>query len=407
MPSRSTELAPRLALTPAILAQLEPDPDRDRLIPDLTVPGLWLRLYRTGTRTWVVRLRAPSGHRRQRALGDWPALSLPEARKAALVLLGQAAAGMGGLDPRSFRTVAEEYLAACVRPSAAPRTLKEYDRQLRTILYPAFGSRRMDSLTTDDILAVLAPYQRRPMWNRLLTGLLRPIFRYAAQRRIIATDPVSFLGKVQETPRTPRLSVTQIATLNDTLQRMRAEDRLSVRMAFAFQLLLATGARVSEILDLQWAFIDADQGSLTWPKTKTGIKHFPLTPTLRLLLNQIPPVPGSPFVLADPRSGKPLAYIRKAWRQVRAEAGLPGLHLHDLRHVFGTRSRLTGDLQDAQELLAHRQLATTLRYTHPSMEGLTAVADAVGEWMLGSPSGAPKAGSTDSGSEPPAHPTVQ
>lgn len=372
----------RSGLTPRSLAELTPSPDRDFAVPDLVVPGLWLRIYRNGTRTWVVRLRASNGKRRQRALGDWPTLSLDTARTAARVALGELAGRELAHDGRSFRAVMEEYLDARVRPGAAPRTLQEYERQLRMVLYPALGARRLDSLEPADLLAVLRPYQGRPLWNRLLTGLLRPVFKYACARRYLSSDPTVFLSKVRETPRAPHLTLDQVAMLNDTLTRMQMEGRLSSRMTLAFRLILATGARVSEVLDLRWDYIDTTLGSVTWPTTKTGIKRFPLTPSIQTLLAEVPPVLGSPFVLAHPTTGKPLAAVRKAWRQVRVEAGLPSLRLHDLRHVFGTRSRQEGDVQDAQALLAHRQIATTLRYTHPTMSELTTVAEATAKWML-------------------------
>lgn len=372
----------RPGLTPRSLAELTPSPDRDYAVPDLLVPGLWFRIYPNGTRTWVVRLRASNGKRRQRALGDWPTLSLDAARTAARVALGELAGLELAHDGRSFRAVMEEYLDARVRPGAAPRTLHEYERQLRTVLYPALGARRLDSLEPADLLAVLRPYHGRPLWNRLLTGLLRPVFKYACARRYITNDPTVFLSKVRETPRSPHLTVDQVAMLNDTLSRMHMDGRLSPRMTLAFRLVLATGARLSEVLCLRWDFLDTTLGNVTWPTSKTGIKRFPLTPTLQTLLAGVQRVPGSPFVLAHPVTGAPLAAVGKAWRQVRVEAGLPTLRIHDLRHVFGTRSRQEGDVQDAQALLAHRQIATTLRYTHPTLGELATVAEATAQWML-------------------------
>lgn len=387
-------------LTPRGLAELAPHPNRDTQVPDLVVPGLWFRIYPNGTRTWVVRLRVPNGKRRQRALGDWPALSLEAARTAARVALGQMAGSELAHEGRSFRVVMEEYLEACVRPGAAPRTIHEYERQLRTVLYPALGSRRLDSVDLSDLLTVLRPYRGRALWNRLITGLLRPVFKYACARRYLSSDPTVFLSKVRETPRAPHLAPDQLAQLNGTLSRMHGEGRLSARMTLAFRLVLATGARLSEVLGLRWEFIDASLGTITWPITKTGIKRFPLTPTLQALLDDVPQVPGSPFVLAHPDSGAPLAAVGKAWRRVRVEAGLPNLRLHDLRHVFGTRSRKEGDVQDAQALLAHRQIATTLRYTHPTMGDLATVAEATAQWMLCGAAPDPAQGSAESQDAP-------
>ncbi|MBI3132205.1 MAG: tyrosine-type recombinase/integrase [Acidobacteria bacterium] len=391
-------------LTPHAITALEPRGTQDYLVPDLEIPGLFLRVHPTAVKTFVVRVRRQDGQRLQRCLGEWPQLSLEDARIQARIRIGRLLDGdLDAPDARTFRAVAEAYLNTRVRPSAAPRTLREYERQLKTILYPALGDRRIAGLTSADLLAVLAPYRNRPMWNRLITGLLRPIFRFAATQRLLQADPVGLIGKAKEVPRKPQLRAVQVQLLNEAILRLRAEGRISLRMAYAIQLILATGARVSEVLGLQWDFVHPDLGLIRWPLTKTGEKVFPLTPTLRALLGQITPVAGSPFVLADPKTGQPTVYLRKAWRVVRAEAGLPELRLHDLRHVFGTRSRAEGDLQDAQELLAHRQVTTTARYTHPTLGDLTKVAEAAGAWMLGHAAPPPK----DPSGPPEAMGTVQ
>jgi integrase len=46
-------------------------------------------------------------------------------------------------------------------------------------------------------------------------------------------------------------------------------------------------------------------------------------------------------------------------------AGFPDLHFHDLRHTFCSNLILSGaDLKDVKEMIGHKDLRMTDRYTH-------------------------------------------
>jgi site-specific recombinase XerD len=63
--------------------------------------------------------------------------------------------------------------------------------------------------------------------------------------------------------------------------------------------------------------------------------------------------------------GRPLGCSNKSWRNVCEVAGFPDLHFHDLRHTFCSNLIMSGaDIKDVKEMIGHRDLRMTDRYTH-------------------------------------------
>ena len=133
----------------------------------------------------------------------------------------------------------------------------------------------------------------------------------------------------------------------------------------AIRLLQLTGARLSEVLTLQWSFIDGDRGVIVLPDSKTGPKSIPLNSAATALLRQLPRIEGHTYVLPGHRRGEHLVNIQKPWRAIRKHAGLDGVRLHDLRHSFAsTAVMLGGSLHVIGKVLGHTQTQTTARYAH-------------------------------------------
>lgn len=56
--------------------------------------------------------------------------------------------------------------------------------------------------------------------------------------------------------------------------------------------------------------------------------------------------------------------LSKRFKRIAARAGLPDLHLHDLRHGFACRLREAGvAIQVIAQLAGHKSLSTTMRYS--------------------------------------------
>lgn len=72
------------------------------------------------------------------------------------------------------------------------------------------------------------------------------------------------------------------------------------------------------------------------------------------------------FCKAD---GNKYGNIVKAFRSAVKRSGIGYCRFHDLRHTFATRLVMAGvDLVTVKELLGHKTLSMTMRYSHPTAD---------------------------------------
>ncbi len=147
-------------------------------------------------------------------------------------------------------------------------------------------------------------------------------------------------------------------------------------------MLLLTGARLREILHLEWRHVDWERGLLRLPDSKTGKKVIVLGGAALAVLEGLPRL-GS-YVIASESAGTkdeaPRRDLNRPWRAVRQAAGLPDLHIHDLRHLFGGTGADSGlSLHQIGGLLGHTQTRTTMRYATLAADPQRRAADLIGD----------------------------
>jgi integrase len=172
----------------------------------------------------------------------------------------------------------------------------------------------------------------------------------------------------------------ELSILGDTLSRMEktwldrqegrsprekgsAVDAITPQPAAAIRLLMFTGARVGEILSLEWKNIDLDQGTARLPDSKTGFKVLQLPAPAVAVLEGLPQV--SEWVFPASSASGHMVNIKDAWGDVLHQAGMDGWRLHDLRHAFASAMVNSGaSLPIVGKILGHTQASTTQRYAH-------------------------------------------
>jgi integrase len=216
-----------------------------------------------------------------------------------------------------------------------------------------------------------APYQA----NRVL-AVLGKMFNLAERwgLRPDGSNPCRHVEKFFERKRERMLSPAELARLGEALA---AYDG-SPYVVAAVKLLVFTGARLGEVLGLQWAWIDFERGEARLPDSKTGAKTLHLPPPALAVLADLPRLGGNPYVITGAKAGAALVNIEKPWRAIRQVAGLDDVRLHDLRHAFASVAASSGmGLPIIGKMLGHTQSATTARYAHLESDPVKAAAASV------------------------------
>jgi integrase len=175
------------------------------------------------------------------------------------------------------------------------------------------------------------------------------------------------------------LSEAELARLGDALRK--AEERGANPLGVAaLRLLLFLGARKSEVLELTWSEVDLEARCIRLgaerTKEKAG-KTLPLPAAALEVLAKLTRLDSERVFPPVQRTSKRRGFnVEDLWRRIRADAGLPTLRIHDLRHVHASTGVNAGlSLPVIGKLLGHSRTATTERYSHLSADPLRAASD--------------------------------
>lgn len=182
------------------------------------------------------------------------------------------------------------------------------------------------------------------------------------------------------------LSVDEIFYLLDTITDEKLPTKKPLRDKAIFELLYATGIRCSELVNIQIKDLDLAQKTirvkgkgrkermvLFGQKAQNKLneymqkeRHRPLSPSEYLFLN-------NRDTALTARSVQRIFEMFRTFLKFERP-----ITPHKIRHSFATHLLNQGvDLRTIQELLGHKTLASTEKYTHVNLEDLTRLCDTI------------------------------
>jgi integrase len=309
------------------------------------------------------------GRRRKRKLD---AYTLQQARDllAAERQKAEKARTLGYMPPgkETFAEIISRYL----QHQKARLTARAYERTRGVVeghLKSAFGGVRLANIRRADVqrYATERSFKVAPGSVVKELNILKHLCHVAVEWELIPVNPAQGM----KMPRVPagRVRYLQPAELRTILEHCpRWLQPIAGLLAF-------TGMRRSEVLGLRWLDVDREGERIMLPQTKNGDGRIVWLNELACqVIDSIPKNSARPADLIFPFSDEispenvSLAFLRTCRR-----VGIADFRLHDLRHTAASWLRMSGaDLQDVAELLGHRDLRMTKRYSHLSPAHLSA-----------------------------------
>mgnify|MGYP003382451170 CR=1 FL=1 len=366
-------------LTDRLLRSLGPE-DAGSEFRDEKLTNLAARVGKGGKVTFSVtyRLGGRGSKRRRLTLGEFPALSLAEARNLAQRQLGEVA---GGADPAAEREqfrrpsvgttlagVVTSWLEGVDGAQPTPWRAGWRAEQLRGLerdILPTFGNVHVAQLTRRELLACIDKVARRApaSANRIRKTLLQ-VFDWAVDRELLSINPL-----VRTKAPAPSSSGDRVLTDEEIVLAWRGIADYPKPMSLVLALELVTLQRGGEILSMRREDLDLANEWWTIPAERTKTKREPhRVPLNALALSILALASLPPEGLAFPgRGGRPMVKTApaKAATRIVLRTGMTPWTPHDLRRTAATK------LVDAGVEEWHVGLLLSHGSRHPSVSPVT------------------------------------
>ena len=283
--------------------------------------GLYLIVDDSGSKRWMLRT-VVHGRRRDIGLGGLSLVSLAEAREEAASMRKIARKGDDPLAERqkaraqipTFKQAAKMVHEEHAKTWKNEKHAAQWISTLKQYAFPLFGERPVDQIGSAEVLNALSKiWLEKPETARRVRQRIGTVLDWAKAAEYRSGDnPINGIAK--GLPKQPKkqshhaaLPYSEVSTFITNLRKAGANE--STRLAFEFLILTAT--RTSEVILAEWPEIDFEKKAWTIPanRMKAGRKYrIPLSSRcLEILALAQELSDGGPYVFPSQTAKKPLS----------------------------------------------------------------------------------------------------
>ena len=330
--------------------------------------GLQLRITSSGKRTWSLQYRF-NGRMLKTTIGEWPTVSVSDARKLAdaeRLKLAQ------GLDPQTEKKNAKtkglsfqaawEMFDALYISEKKPKTAKEYRRSAQADILPRFKHLPLKDVTKADIVALIdSIHKRAPVMANRTLALISKFYSWCLGKDYVERNLALGIPKVKEQSRDRVLTLEELRAIYSAAKKLSAGNRLFV------QLLLLTGQREAVIARLEAHEIHESSLVISRERNKSGERiNVPLSALAKQLIEELGDQEG-PYVVSTTDGSKPISGFSKLKQKLDELTGIEEhWTFHDIRGGIATYLEENGlDRAYTARILNHKDNSVTGIYSRP------------------------------------------
>mgnify|MGYP005838204905 CR=1 FL=1 len=306
-----------MTLTELALKNLKP---KDKSYRKADSHGLCIEVRPKGEKYWRYRYRL-NGKPQMASLGQWPRLSLADARKKRDEARDLVEAGKHPTREKKAQKIRSTFESENTFENIARRWLalkqeglnEKYRKQclerMEQHVFPALGDLPITEITIPDVVTVIEKIGQRGTVEtaRRMKQLISQTFRYAAQRGLCEHNPAADLRDILPASAEKHHACIKPNELPDLLQAIEAyNDKGNPLTVGAIKLLALTFVRTGELIGAKWEEIDWNRQEWHIPPERMKMRRPHMVPLSRqslTVLKEIYAITGNKtHIFHSPRS---------------------------------------------------------------------------------------------------------
>lgn len=357
---------------------------------DTIVPGFLLKVTPAGRKIFMVQYRTNAGERRKPAIGRFGELTVEQARSIAQDWLADVRKGKdptaekaAARDAPSMKDLCAKFIEDYSTPKNRAGTVRNNRGNIDRHIIPNLGALKVRDVNRSDVSGLITQMKKTPVTANRVLSCLRKMFNIAEVWgfRVDGTNPCRHIPKYPESGKTRLITDNEMVRLFGYLDRADVEGlehpflTLGIRLQFAF------AARISEIISMEWEWVDFVNRRVVWPDSKTGKISKPMSKDAFALLSTAPRLEGSPYVVPSIfKPERPMSHstYSNGWKRILERAEIPHVGTHGIRHRATTEIANSGvPVKVGMQLTAHKTVSQFMRYVHTEDDPVRAAAETV------------------------------
>ena len=357
---------------------------------DTLVPGFLCKITPAGRKVFMLQYRTNAGERRKPALGMYGELTVEQARSLAQNWLAEVRRGgdpsAAKAEARKAPTVEElckKFMEDYSKKRNKPSTRVGYQGVINRNIIPLLGRKKVQDVKRPDIAGLMEKLSYKPTEANKVFSVLRKMFNLAEVWgfRPDGTNPCRHVPMFPAGKSTHLISDEDMGKLFRQLDKIEAEGLENYVIPLAIRLQFEFAGRRSEIVTLEWEWVDLENRRVVWPDSKTGGMSKPMSEEAYRLLSTAPRQEGNPYVLPSPRHpGQHLTTgeYYGGWCRALKAAGATHVGTHGIRHRSATDIANSGiPVKVGMALTAHKTVVMFMRYVHTEDDPVRQAAELV------------------------------